>query len=208
MTTPAYQEIYDTADKQTTYVIRCRPEEIDIVILGNTLHGANVNGINGTFFDTPNPKLTTSCWGLAVNDGKPIGENAHTVDYGGLKRGVVCWDGENLICRRINHFREVTNMIWGISGVMLMPSYDRYVEKYADDIYRKTHHTVVGYDKDYNVYLMVRTDSSMTKLIQVCAELGLVGAVSLDGGGSSQLNYNGKGYKSSRKINSAVIVMG
>lgn len=199
MTAPAYQ---------TDNIIRTRPDKIQIKILGNTLHGANVNGINGTFFDTPNPKLTTSCWGLAVNDGKPIGENAHTVDWGGLKRGVVCWDGKQMICRRINNYREIPGMVWGISGVMLRPDYDRYIEGYAADIYRKTNHTIIGFDSDNNVYLIVKTDSTMEQLVQVCKDLKLVGAVNLDGGGSSQLNWNGQGYKSSRIINSAIIVKG
>jgi len=91
---------------------------------------------------------------------------------------------------------------------MLMPEYNRYTEKYADDIYRKTHHTVIGFDRESNVYLFVRTNSTMSRLIQSCAFFNLVGAVSLDGGGSSQLNFNGKGYRSSRLINSAIIVRG
>ncbi len=208
MTAPAYQELYDPSDRQTLYYIKCRPQDIDIVILGDTVHRAAVNGINGTFFDTPNPKLSKSCWGLAVSNGKPIGENAHTVDWGGLKRGVLAWDGESMICRRINHFREVAKMIWGISGVMLVPDYSITIEKYAADIYRQTHHTMIGFDKENNVYLMVRTNSTMEKLVQICKALSIIGAVSLDGGGSSQLNYNGKGYKSSRVINSAIIVRG
>lgn len=203
---PKYETYYDSTDKQTTYAIRCRPEDIEVVILGNTLHGANRNGVNGTFFDMASPKLTKSCWGLAVNNGSYIGENSCRTDWGGLKRGVVAWDGQNMVCQRINHFREVANMIWGISGVQLKPNYDRYVEKYADDIYRKTNHTIIGFDKEQNVYLIVRTNSTMERLIQTCNFFNLVGAVSLDGGGSSQLNYNGKGYKSSRKINSAVII--
>lgn len=178
------------------------------MILGNTLHGVGVSGINGTFFDTPNPKLTKSCWGLAVSGGKPIGENAHTVDWGGLKRGVIAWDGMDMKCRRINHYKEIPNMVWGISGVMIMPEYDRYIEGYATDVYRKTHHTILGFDKDYNVYSIVRTNSTMEKLIQVCKDLKLIGAVNLDGGGSSQLNFNGQGYKSNRIINSAIIVRG
>lgn len=178
------------------------------MILGNTLHGVGVSGINGTFFDTPNPKLTKSCWGLAVSGGKPIGENAHTVDWGGLKRGVVCWDGKQMICRRINKYTEIPGMVFGISGVMLKPDYDRYIEGYVADIYRKTNHTVIGFDRENNVHLFVRTNSTMTQLINICVKLNLVGAVSLDGGGSSQLNFNGKGYKSTRKINSAIIVRG
>ncbi|MCK9218151.1 MAG: hypothetical protein M0P77_09595, partial [Firmicutes bacterium] len=107
MTKPTYHEYYDINDKQTTYLIKCKPTDIDIVILGNTLHGANKNGINGTFFDTPNPKLTKSCWGLAVNNGTYIGENSFLTDWGGTKRGVVAWNGKELVCRRINHYTEI-----------------------------------------------------------------------------------------------------
>lgn len=127
-------------------------------------------------------------------------------DWGGKKRGVVAWNGSKMICRRINKYTEIPNMVWGISGVMLLPSYDRYVEGYASDIYRKTHHTMIGFDKENNVYLMVRTNSTMTQLINQCAKLNLVGAINLDGGGSSQLNYNGKGFRSNRIINNAILI--
>lgn len=99
-------------------------------------------------------------------------------------------------------------MVWGISGVMLLPNYDRYIEDYLPDIYRQTHHTIIGFDAKNTVYLIVRTNSTMEKLVQVCKDLKLIGAINLDGGGSSQLNYNGKGFKSNRIINSAVIVKG
>lgn len=178
------------------------------MLLGDTLHGAKKNGVNGTFYDKPKPALAKSCWGLAVNNGKPIGPNAHLTDWPGLKRGVVAWDGKQMVCRRINKYTEIPNMIWGISGVMLVPEYSRTIEKYLSDIYRKTHHTIIGFDKDMNIYLIVRTNSTMERLIQSCIFFGLVGAISLDGGGSSQLNFNGKGYKSARKINSAVLVRG
>ena len=205
---PEYKAYYDSKDKQTSYVIKCKPEDIGIVILGNTLHNAKRNGVNGTFFDTPRPSLSQSCWGLAVNDGKPIGVNAYTTSGKGIKRGVIAWDGEKMICQRINHYKEIPNMKWGISGVMLVPDYNRYSEKYLSDVYRKTNHTVIGYDKDMNIYLLVRTLSTMERLVRSCKFFGLVGAVSLDGGGSSQLRYNGKGLTSSRKINSAIVLKG
>ena len=206
MTKSTYQEIYNPSDKQKTYLIKTRPENIKVVFLNNTLHGANVNGINGTFFDTPRPQYTKSCWGLAVNDCKPIGENAHTTDYNGTKRGVVAWNGKEMICRRINNYKEIPDMKWGISGVMLLPDYDRYIEKYFDDIYRKTNHSVIGFDMHYNIYMFVRTDSTMESLVQECLNLGLIGAINLDGGGSSQIRFNNKGYKSSRILNNALIV--
>ncbi len=143
---------------------------------------------------------------MAVNNGQPIGENAYTTSGRGVKRGVVTWNGKELICRRINSYKEIPNMVWGISGVMLLPNYDRYIEDYLPDIYRRTHHTIIGFDAKNTVYLIVRTNSTMEKLVQVCRSLNLVGAVSLDGGGSSQLNYNGKGFKSNRIINSAILI--
>lgn len=191
---------------QTTYVIKCGPKDIEIKILGNTLYNAKVNGINGTFFDTPRPWLEKSCWGLAVNDGKPIGENSHTTDYNDRKRGVVAWDGHKLYAKRINNYKEIPSMIWGISGVLLKPYYSRWKEGYFADVYRTTNHTVIGFDKENNIYLIVRTKSSMWRLLRTCRNLGIIGAVSLDGGGSSQLNFNDEGLKSNRRINSAIVL--
>lgn len=204
MIKPTYQEFTDNGQK--IYLIKCKPQDISIKIIGNTLHGAKVNGINGTFFDTPNPKLTKSCWGLAVSEGKPIGENSFTVDYGGRKRGVVAWNGKEMICRRINKYTEIPNMIWGTSGVMLLPEYSRSAEEYLDDVYRQTNHTVIGFDKNNIAHLIVRENSTMTQLINLCAKLNLIGAVNLDGGLSSQIRFNDKGLKTMRILNSAVIV--
>ncbi|MDD2480782.1 MAG: phosphodiester glycosidase family protein [Lutispora sp.] len=189
------------------YMIKGKPQNIEVVLLGNTLHRANVNGINGTFFDTPRPTLPQSCWGLAVNEGKPIGPNAYLTHWKGTKRGTVAWNGNKMICQRINHYREIPDMIWGISGVMLLPDYNRWAEKYLSDVYRRTNHTVIGFNRD-DVYLMVQKNCTMTQLIKTCKKFGLEGAVSLDGGGSSQLRFNGKGLTSSRRINSAVVLKG
>lgn len=189
------------------YMIKCKPQNVKIVLLGNALHKANANGINGTFFDTPRPTLPQSCWGLAVNEGKPLGPNAHLTDWKGTKRGTIAWDGSRLVCERINHYREIPGMIWGISGVMLIPDYNRWAEKYLSDVYRTTNHTVIGFDREY-LYLMVQRNCSMLQLVKSCKKLGLSGAVSLDGGGSSQLRLGNKGFVSSRRINSAVLLKG
>lgn len=189
------------------YMIKCKPQNVEVTLLGNALHKANVSGINGTFFDTPRPTLPQSCWGLAVNRGKPLGPNAHLTDWKGTKRGTVAWNGSKMICQRINHYREIPEMVWGISGVMLIPDYNRWIEKYLSDVYRRTNHTVIGFDKGY-LYLIVQRNCTMTQLVKTCKRFGLEGAVSLDGGGSSQLRFNDKGFISSRRINSAVIVKG
>lgn len=189
------------------YMIKCKPQNIEVILLGNALHKTNANGINGTFFDTSRPTLSQSCWGLAVNKGSPLGPNAHITDWKGTKRGTIAWNGNKMICQRINHYREIPGMIWGISGVMLVPDYNRWIEKYLSDVYRKTNHTVIGFDDEY-IYLIVQRSCTMTQLVETCKKLGLEGAVSLDGGGSSQLRFNNKGLVSSRIINSAVIVKG
>lgn len=189
-------------------MIKTKPQNVEVVLLGNTLHGAKKNGINGTFFDTPRPTLPQSCWGLVVNKGEPIGPNAHITDWKGTKRGTVWFDGENMHCERINNYKEAGYMEWGISGVMLLPDYNRWVELYLSDIFRKTNHTAVGFDVDGNVVLFVQKNCSISQLIQTCKKFSLVGAISLDGGASSQLRFSNKGLASSRKINSAVLVRG
>lgn len=201
--TATYKMYTDGAER--THVIKCRPEDIEITILGNTVHAANVNGINGTFFDTTKAMTDPSaCCCLAVNDGKPIGPNAHVTNYSGHKLGVVAWDGKRLYSEKITDYKEIPGMIWGIGGVQLLPEYNP--KDFLPDVHRTANHTVLGYDKEGYVYLIVRTNASMQRLLKTCSNLGLIGAVSLDGGGSSQLHFNGNGIKSTRKINSAVIV--
>lgn len=190
------------------YMIKTKPQNVEVVLLGNTLHGAKRNGVNGTFFDTPRPTLPQSCWGLAVNNGKPLGPNAHLTDWKGTKRGTIWYDGDKLHCERINHYKQADYMQWGISGVMLLPNYNRWIELYLADIFRKTNHTVLGFDVDGNLVMFLQKNCSMTDLINTCKKFNLIGAINLDGGGSSQLRFNNKGFTSTRKINSAVLIRG
>lgn len=102
---------------------------------------------------------------------------------------------------------------WAISGVSLYPTYDPksegFVGAYAD-VLRVTKHTAIGY-KGNKIYL-IATDNAITlenfrkKLLN--SEIAFDGLINLDGGGSTQMNFNGKKIISSvRPLNHTVRVL-
>ena len=104
-------------------------------------------------------------------------------------------------------------MNWAISGIELYPNYDPkregFTGKYSD-VLRATKHTAIGF-KDNKVYLIV-SNKNLTmlefrnKLLN--SKIAFDGLIALDGGGSSQMVYNGKEIlKSSRPLNHGIFVV-
>lgn len=205
--------VISPSDKKSKYykignahIIETTPDNIDIKILGNTLD--NVYGINGTFFDTPNPTLPNSCWAIATNDGHAIGGNSMLVSYtSSIKRGTIVYyaDGniEVLRVNSINEFKKPHK--WSISGYSVYPYMGFAAEKMSSGIDYKTAHTYIGY-KGNKIYLIVKPYHMIKDILPLVKELNLDGCILLDGGGSSQLRHPSGSYKSTRKINSAVLL--
>lgn len=192
------------------HVIETTPDNIYIWRLGNTLRGFGVYGINGTWQDNNNAHNPESIWSIACNGGKIIGPNAYQNSPKGYKRGTIIYYKDGSIeITRINNVNEIKKPYeWAIGGGMLLPSYDPESEGYIDkskDVLRKTAHTGIGY-KDGKVYLFTKENLSMKEFLDSIRLLGLIGAIFLDGGGSTQLNYKGKGIHSTRILSHGVFI--
>lgn len=102
---------------------------------------------------------------------------------------------------------------WAISGVSLYPTYDPKAEGFVGayaDVLRATKHTALGYKGD-KVYL-IASDKSLTlenfRNGLLNSRIAFDGLINLDGGGSTQMNFNGKKIISSvRPLNHAVRVV-
>jgi N-acetylmuramoyl-L-alanine amidase len=193
-----------------THIIEADPSEISIKLIGDTLKSANVNGVNGTYFDVANPANTNTVWGIAVQDGKPIGSGV-TASYQGYKRGTIYYtqDGK-LDIAMANSISELSsNLKWAISGCMIYPAFDYtsqgFIGNHSDVWNHTCNRTGIGI-KGGKVYLFARENTDINRFIQTCQNLGLEKAVMLDSGGSTQLNWNGQGIASTRKISTAVVV--
>jgi len=191
-----------------SHIIETTPGNIDIKIIGDTLNVVGLNGINGTFFDTPKPELANSCWAIATNEGKAIGGNAMLVSYNkDIKRGTIVYDDDGSIeIVRVNSINEFSKPHrWSISGYSVYPYLNFEEEKMSGGINYKTAHTYIGF-KGNKIYLIVKPNHLIKEILPLIKDLGLEGCIVLDGGGSSQLKHPNGNYNSSRKINSAVIL--
>ena len=178
---------------------------------GTTLREFGIWGINGTWQDTPNAKDPKSIWGLAVNNNKAIGPNSYTNSPKGYKRGTLIFYKDGTIeVKRINTIKEFTKPVqWAIGGGMLFLDYNPTVEGFTgqfSDVLRNTAHTGIGY-KGNRVYMFVHKQCDMLGFRTKVKALNLDGAVFLDGGGSTQMNYKGKGLHSSRKLSHGVFLI-
>lgn len=193
-----------------THIIETTPDNIEIKVLGNTLHGASVYGINGTFFDTKTAPVTSpnSCVFIAMNGGKPISNNAQFNGWNAPPRATMIYHKNGLMgfrkLQNINTIRD--NTIWAIGGYMVKPYMDFKNEKMPGSINYKTAHTYIGYDEEGNIYLIVKPNHMIYEIVPLLNDLGITNAIVLDGGGSSQLRHPQGSFTSTRKINTAVLL--
>lgn len=183
-------------------VIETTADNIKIAKISDTL--GNRNGINGTFF------WNNNTIGIAVNDKKRLDPNSHVAhDYLQYKRGTVYYKDGKMFVDRIYDIRPY-NPDWAISGVMLYPNYNPTIEGFTGqyaDVLRKTNHTAIGF-KGNKIYLIVQQNVTLNdfRINILNSPIAFDGLVNLDGGGSTQINYNGKGLKASRKVTTAVLL--
>lgn len=196
-------------DEYGLKIIETDPDNIYVSLLpGKTLREFGIYGINGTWQNNKEAHLSRSVWGLAGNGGKAIGPNSFQNSPSGHKRGTIIYYEDGTIeVKRINNLKEITKPFkWCIGGGMLVPDYNPTLEKIASDILRTTAHTGIGY-KGNRVYLIVHPKCSMKEFKDYVEKLNLAGAIFLDGGESTQMNYiDGKGIHSSRKLSHGVFL--
>lgn len=188
-------------------IIKTKADKIYIQQLGGkTLRKVGAYGINGTFFDTKNPELPSSTWGIAINKGKAIGPNSDKNHWNkSIKRGTIIYGEGKLTVERINNISEVKRKVdWAIGGVGLYPSYDVKTEQVPPDILRYTNHTGIAF-KNNIIYLIVSEPCSMYSFKEKILKLNVDGAIALDGGSSTQMFYkNNFGIHTARKLNNII----
>lgn len=198
--------------KRTSFlnIIKVPSSEVFCYLMqGKTLRQKGWDGINGTFFDTNAPHIPASVWGIAVENGKPIGPNADRVSYNPtMKRGTLCIDNDgNVSVQAVNNINEIKpKPRFAISGLSLSPHYDPVGEMVASDILKRTRHTAIAH-KGNTVFLITsRVMCDMRDFKRYVEALGVDGAVALDGGGSTEFSCNGIYQGSGRGLASAIKV--
>ena len=190
----------------TIHIIEVDPQNIKIKTTIGTLQQ---DGINGTYYNLKGKEI----YGVAIQDNKPLEKNSYVTNYNGYKRATIYYNGKEIKQKSIyNAKTEIQdNIKWAISGTELYPYYnpkkEGFIGQYAD-ILRKTNHTAIGYNKN-KIYLMVATNQTLDNFRKniLNSKVAFEGIINLDGGGSTQMRYQGKGIiVSSRKLNHYIAI--
>lgn len=151
--------------------------------------------------------MSSSTWGISINNGKPIGSNAMVNHWkSSIKRGTLIYDGHKAVVERINNINEASiPPLFAVGGVGLYPDYNPTLEQVPADILRHTHHTAIAFKGDIAYLIITKKECSMNVFrTQVC-KLGIDGAVALDGGGSTQMLWkDNKGRHTVRRLNTII----
>ena len=205
MPKPTKSKYYKIGD---AHIIETTPDNIEIKVLGDTLK--ENYGINGTFFDTKTAPVTNpeSCVFIAMNEGKAISNNAQFNGWNSPPRATLIYHTSGLLgFRKLQNITSIAKTTqWAIGGFMVKPYMDFKNEGMPGSINYKTAHTYIGYDKDQKIYLIVKPNHMIAEIVPLLDQLKITNCIVLDGGGSSQLNHKEGSYKSTRKINTAVLL--
>ncbi|NLD18296.1 MAG: phosphodiester glycosidase family protein [Tissierellia bacterium] len=173
---------------------------------GKTLRQLGTYGINGTFFDTRRPQSLNSCWLIAVNNGVALSGNAKFNGWQQPPRGTMYFDGVNVKVKRVKSVVELpSSTVWAIGGGSLIPHYIPKEENWDSSVIYSTNRTGIAYKGD-TVFLIVAKNMSMEEFKnKIFIHLKVDGAIFLDGGQSTQMNYVGnKGISSTRGLNNLI----
>lgn len=196
---------YKIGDAQ---IIETTPDNIYVKILGDTLDKSV--GVNGVLFDTKTAPVgdPESCVFIAMNDGKALSNNSQFNGWNGPPRATLIYHTNNKLGFR--QLKDITtikdNTIWAVGGFMVKPYMDFKNEQIPPGVNYKTAHTYVGYDAEGKIYLIVKPNHMIADIVPLLNQLKITNAIVLDGGGSSQMDHPNGSFKSSRKINSAILL--
>lgn len=191
------------------YVMKASPERLNIKVFPKTgIDIAKVtdkHSVNGTFYTSDSTGATSPTTPLIYNGTLTRWASCH-----GKPQSCIIINKDNTVeFRKINNISELNtrNIKHLLSGVGLVnkldpnfrynPASEGFTGKYWDPL-RETYKTIIGYRKSENKLYLIATDkmlhSSLEKydVLDVCKELNLDFAISLDGGGSTYMKFNGQ----------------
>ena len=188
-------------------MIITKPVNIYQQFIGNNLRAVGAYGINGTFYDTRGTLTANSICNICINNGKPISENGKFNCKYGVKKGTFIIDYDNKVhVERLANIDQFTKskVKFAVGGMTLLPEtmYDAKAESIAADVLRYAWHTAIGYNTDTDEVYLITTNErcGMHDFAQKIKSVGCTHAVALDGGGSTQMFYKGRGIHSARRV--------
>jgi len=194
-----------------THIIKTKADNVEPRLIGDTLQGANMYGVNLQFFpmgkeyDVSDPK---NIWGIVTNEGKSLGGNSMVVNYKGDKRGtIIYFEDGTLGFKKVNSINEYWKPhIYSFSGFTILPYMDFKGEGMGPGINYKTKHTFVGYDDEGYIYMIVKPNCFAQDIVPLAKKLKLSRLLKVDGGGSSQSRTPTNSIKSTRKVSTVLAI--
>ena len=193
-----------------THIIKTKPGNIKVGVIGKNLKDADVFGVNGTFYDTNAAPVISpeSCVFITMNDGKAIGNNAQFNGWNAPPRATLIYHTSGQLgfrqLKNINPIRN--NTVWAVGGYMVKPYMDFKNEKIPASINYRTAHTYLGYDANGYVYMIVKPYHMIRDIVPLLNMLKITNCIVLDGGGSSQLRHPDGSFHQSRQLNTAIML--
>lgn len=196
--------------KGNVKIIKTTPDNIEIKVLGDTLKNKGAYGINGALFDLNTAPVTSpeSCVMIAMNDGKAISNNSQFNGWKQPPRATMIYQKDKQLgFRKLQDINPIRNIaVWAIGGFMVKPYMDFENENIPSGVNYKTAHSYIGYDDEGYIYLIVKPNHNIPEIVPTLNDLGVVKAIVLDGGGSTQLRHPQGSMQSNRKINTAIVL--
>ena len=150
------------------------------------------NFVNSVFFMAQaNGKMHPQ--GIMVNAGKVICNN---LTHGKPVATLIVHSSDNVEMKYVSDITKEKDVWFAVSGFGVYPEITNVKEGFAGkfaDVLRSTTRPIIGYrKKDNKIVVAVRPYSTAQRAQETARNLGLDFAISLDAGGSTTLNVNGK----------------
>lgn len=163
------------------------------------------NFSNSSFFGWESNGNTYSV-GIIVSEGQVISDR---ITHGApVTTLLVHYDG-SVEVKKVSDIYAERNVKFAVSGCGVLPYVMSREEGFtgAYDIDRYTNRTYIGYNPDTNkIVLCVSSSTTLARAGQVLSDLGCVGGLALDGGGSAALGLdNGVNFRSDGRKQYAVL---
>ena len=145
---------------------------------------------------------------IAMNKGKVLSNNAQFNGWNAPPRATLIYHtNKQLGFRQLKNINPIRNNTeWAIGGFMVKPYMDFKNEQIPGAVNYRTNHTYIAYDSEGYIYLIVKPNHMIREIVPLLNELGITNAIVLDGGGSSQLNHPDGQHRSTRAINTAILL--
>lgn len=195
-------------------MIKTKPENLGIRVVGVTMSASGNYGINGSFFNVKDPSNINQQWCLAINNcnyvtGSTWYATHHLRGYG--QSVFTLYKDGTLGCpmlRTVYDYKKSVRFAIGGVGLNNDPAKQGFFGDFSD-VLRETYHTAIVYDKQGYAYLIVTKIKCNYAEFKIMIETNVkdyVDGVMLDSGGSSSIVYKNNILDQGRRLGTIIYI--